>query len=122
MAYKDPEKQREWHKDWYSKHQEEQRIRSRLYHKNRRIEILNYYGKGKIECECCKERTLEFLSIDHIDGGGTEQKRKLGTRDIYSILSKIKKETGKYPPGYRILCHNCNQAIGFYGKCPHMLQ
>ena len=24
-----------------------------------------------------------------------------------------------FPPGYQVLCHNCNQAKGFYGKCPH---
>lgn len=25
----------------------------------------------------------------------------------------------KYPKGFRVLCHNCNQAIGSYGECPH---
>ena len=25
----------------------------------------------------------------------------------------------KYPPGYQVLCHNCNLAKGFYGSCPH---
>jgi len=24
-----------------------------------------------------------------------------------------------YPTGFRVLCHNCNQAIGLYGYCPH---
>jgi hypothetical protein len=24
-----------------------------------------------------------------------------------------------YPPGYRVLCHNCNSAYGYYGHCPH---
>lgn len=24
-----------------------------------------------------------------------------------------------YPKGFRVLCHNCNMAIGFYGYCPH---
>jgi hypothetical protein len=22
-------------------------------------------------------------------------------------------------PDYRVLCHNCNTALGFYGYCPH---
>jgi hypothetical protein len=25
----------------------------------------------------------------------------------------------KLPDGFRVLCHNCNQAIGYYGVCPH---
>ena len=24
-----------------------------------------------------------------------------------------------FPEGFRVLCHNCNQAIGVYGACPH---
>lgn len=24
-----------------------------------------------------------------------------------------------YPKGFQVLCHNCNLAKGFYGKCPH---
>ena len=24
-----------------------------------------------------------------------------------------------YPDDFRVLCWNCNQAIGFYGRCPH---
>ena len=25
----------------------------------------------------------------------------------------------RFPEGFRVLCHNCNQAIGYYGECPH---
>jgi hypothetical protein len=24
-----------------------------------------------------------------------------------------------FPDGYRVLCHNCNMALGQYGYCPH---
>jgi hypothetical protein len=24
-----------------------------------------------------------------------------------------------YPPGFRVLCHNCNMAFGHFGRCPH---
>ena len=27
-----------------------------------------------------------------------------------------------FPEGFKILCHNCNNAKGFYGKCPHQKQ
>lgn len=25
----------------------------------------------------------------------------------------------KFPKKFQLLCHNCNQAIGYYGSCPH---
>lgn len=24
-----------------------------------------------------------------------------------------------FPDVFQVLCHNCNQAIGYYGSCPH---
>jgi hypothetical protein len=24
-----------------------------------------------------------------------------------------------FPEGYRVLCHNCNQSLGYFGYCPH---
>ena len=80
-------------------------------------DVINHYGA---KCACCGEATLQFLAIDHIDGGGNaDRKRRFngkvrGGTDFYRKL----KQDG-YPDGYRVLCHNCNQAIGFYGVCPH---
>jgi len=58
----------------------------------------DYYG-GRY-CACCGESMLEFLNIDHIAGGGNVQVRR-GT------LPAWLKSMG-YPPGYQILCSNCN--------------
>jgi hypothetical protein len=58
------------------------------------------------------------LSIDHVNGGGTEQ-RRTGMKG--SIFYRWLKKEG-YPRGYQVLCHNCNQAKGFYGECPHQRQ
>ena len=81
-----------------------------------RLETLQYYsGKEKPECKCCAVDFLEFLSIDHINGGGSEDKRKIGTGGkFYKWLKK-----NNYPKGFRVLCHNCNQSLGAYGYCPH---
>lgn len=57
---------------------------------------------------------MEFLSIDHINGGGNRHREKVGSAKVYAWLKKR-----GYPKGYQVLCHNCNQAIGLYGKCPH---
>ncbi len=115
MPYKDIEK----YKAYRKKHNAEW---CKKYRIKRREKILLYYGNGKIECSCCFESTLEFLSIDHINGGGTKQKKLENNRDIYNLIQREKKKTGEYPKEYRILCHNCNQSYGFYGYCPHQMR
>lgn len=75
-----------------------------------RMEVLEKYGN---KCNCCGEIEKEFLSIDHIDGGGSKHRREI-KHSIYGWL-----KSNKYPKGFQILCHNCNQAKGFYGICPH---
>ena len=78
-----------------------------------RLECLIRYGGDPPRCACCGERLWEFLSIDHIDGGG-----KAHISSIGFTLTRWLKRRG-YPRGFRVLCHNCNFAIGHYGSCPH---
>ena len=99
-----------------------QRQAKREYDKkyNMRIkcETLKQYGSI---CACCGETHLEFLALDHIDGGGNISRRnKTNSRSGGVPYSKKLRREG-YPEGYRVLCHNCNQAIGAYGYCPHQL-
>jgi hypothetical protein len=76
-----------------------------------RLRTLAHYG-GK--CACCGEEAFEFLVIDHIGGGGNEHRRQIGRSNIVPWLMK-----NGFPEGFRVLCHNCNFAIGAYGQCPH---
>lgn len=78
-----------------------------------RREVYAAYG-GK--CECCGEAHPFFLAIDHVNGGG-ERERKI--RSTSGILLRIRRLG--FPNSYRLLCHNCNSAIGYYGTCPHKL-
>lgn len=77
--------------------------------------IINYYSKGKMECACCGEKTFEFLTINHINGGGLKHRRELKSQgtDLYNYLKK------ELPEGYNVLCMNCNFADGHYKICPH---
>lgn len=84
---------------------------SRLSYIRVRQRVIDAYG-GK--CACCGESRTEFLAIDHTNNDGAKHRRELGKRTIYSFLSK-----NGFPLGFRVLCHNCNSALGFYGYCPH---
>jgi len=80
--------------------------------RNERQACIDKYG-GK--CTCCGETRYEFLAFDHINGSGNKHRRELkGAKRIQQWLKE-----NNYPEGFRILCHNCNLAKGFYGRCPH---
>lgn len=80
-----------------------------------RIEVLTHYGGDPVVCACCGEDNLEFMTIDHINGGGNRHRKRLGNNMlVYRELRRL-----GYPAGYRVLCMNCNHSLGHYGYCPH---
>jgi hypothetical protein len=81
-----------------------------------RIQVLQHYSRSLIpSCECCGVDDLSMLAIDHIDGDGNAHRRERGrSRKIQHRL-----KADGFPSGFRVLCHNCNAAHGFYGYCPH---
>lgn len=85
------------------------RKRSNGLIKKRTIE---YYGGV---CKCCSESRIEFLCIDHINGGGTKHRKQVGGGTAFYLWLK----RNNYPSGFRVLCHNCNGAIAYCGYCPH---
>ena len=84
------------------------------YYRHLRMKALQAYGGAKPFCACCGLNQIEFLTIDHIDGGGNKQRQKMKLRSFYSWLKK-----NNYPKGFQILCMNCNFAKGMYDICPH---
>lgn len=82
-----------------------------------RIDVLKHYSNGSLKCSCCSESNVEFLALDHANGDGAEHRKCVGSgAAMYSWIRKH-----DYPEGFQVLCHNCNQSIGFYGYCPHQL-
>jgi hypothetical protein len=94
------------HKDKYNRN----RVLAR---KIRRKKLLAHYGGL---CDCCGEWRYELLSIDHKNGGGNKHRNDIGASNILYEIEK-----NGFPDDYRILCHNCNMAIAFYGYCPHQI-
>ena len=98
-------------KSWNKKNAEVYIRMNRL----KRLQALCGYGN---KCVCCGETTKEFLTFDHINGGGSKHRNVLkGKRAGYSYYKWI--IDNNFPKELQILCHNCNQAKGLYGKCPH---
>jgi hypothetical protein len=94
------------------KYKEKNRIRLRDYYRKKKAIIIEAYG-GK--CECCGDSHFEFLTIDHINGGGRRDRAKRVGSSFYARLEKL----GFPKDEYRLLCMNCNFALGKYGHCPH---
>ena len=79
--------------------------------------VFDAYGGCK--CACCGETHTEFLSMDHINNDRAEHREALtGSRNngstLYGWLIK-----NNFPAGFRVLCFNCNFALGHFGYCPH---
>lgn len=64
-----------------------------------KLETIEAYGSC---CAICGESHWEFLTIDHINGGGTRHRRRVS--DIYQYL----KDNDWPKDEYRLLCANCN--------------
>jgi hypothetical protein len=111
-------KYKEYHQVYYVKNMDRQKKLHKIWVRNLKVEVLSHYSNGSPYCECCKEKHIEFLSIDHINGGGRKHLREIGLESggwrFYQWLKK-----NSYPQGFRVLCYNCNQALGHLGYCPH---
>lgn len=72
----------------------------------------------KVNCviHSCDVTEPDFLTIDHVNGGGRQHRISIGKSggDFYAWLVR-----NNYPKGFQVLCFNCNCAKGFFGKCPH---
>lgn len=140
MPHKDPEKrrayQRNYQKKWRNKHsvkwaailkkwylanRDEKLKKTVIGNRKRRHLIrqftLEKYGGIPPKCACCGEQIYEFLTIDHIKGGGRKHRESLKS-STYGLFGWLHRS--KYRPDkYQVLCFNCNCAKYYQGICPH---
>lgn len=76
--------------------------------------VFNAYG-GYV-CKCCGETTPEFLTLDHINNDGAEHRKIIGSGGN-NLLQWLKKNS--FPPGFQVLCWNCQWGKNLSGICPH---
>jgi len=80
-----------------------------------RAKIIEGYGS---KCTCCGEIEPRFLELDHVNGGGTQDYKKVGAHGAWRRIIKA-----DFPPEYQLLCANCNQGRARNGGiCPHKEQ
>lgn len=84
--------------------------------------VIEHYGGV---CSCCGESRWELLTIDHTFNDGAEHRKeifgkyksqKFAGHKFYHWLIQ-----NDFPPGFQVLCHNCNSAKSSFGYCPHMI-
>lgn len=123
---KNPERQaansrayRERHPDRVAETNRRQRERLgpeywRAWHQKRKRTVIDRYG-GR--CECCGETEIEFLSMDHINGGGRRERIAFGVSGVFKRLLKSEERL----PGFQVLCMNCQFGAQHGRTCPHQL-
>lgn len=80
-------------------------------HNVAKIAVFWFYSNGAPHCACCGEKEMKFLTLDHIHGN--PNKEVGGKVFCYTLVKR------GFPPGYQILCFNCNNAKHIYKVCPH---
>ncbi len=76
------------------------------YVKRIKSSAIGHYSNELGHCAECSMDDLRVLTIDHVNGGGRQEMKKLGIKGgttFYRHLSKA-----GFPPGYQVLCFSCN--------------
>ncbi len=109
------EKNREWrenNKDKLTKYRDDNRERfnesSVERWKNNRLKVITHYSNNTMQCNDCKDNHYEFLTVDHIDGGGKKHREEIGGGHLVSWLIR-----NNFPEGFQVLCYNCNLSKGY---------
>jgi len=108
-------------KAYYSSHKAEKKEWAATRYKNLKDAVFAAYGGYR--CACCGETEPLFLGIDHIENNGAEHRKSIFKGDYRSatgiFMYRWLKKSG-FPPGYQVLCANCNHGKHRNGGiCPH---
>ena len=79
--------------------------------------IIEKYSNETNACVCCKLTDIRFLALDHIYSIENYKGMPRGGYPLFLWLRKA-----GFPPGFQILCHNCNHSKAKHGICVHMIK
>jgi hypothetical protein len=102
------EQRREAQRRYYYKNIERSRQmsreRARKQNKKLVMDVLQHYGGTPPKCAVCGLDDPDCLLIDHVNGNGTQDRKKHGGG--YGLYRWLRKNN--YPNGYQVLCGSCN--------------
>jgi hypothetical protein len=102
---------------YHNDHRDALLAKSKLHGQNQRRLVLEHYGEGIIECACCGESNIKFLTLDHVNNDGYLHRKQLKLTGHKILRWIIKNE---FPKGFQVLCMNCNFGKRMNnGICPH---
>lgn len=105
-----------WQKQ-YALHREEKKLATRIYNQDRRNAAVAILGNM---CKRCGFNDPRALQVDHINGGGSKDKKNI-TRHYYNVVIESVMAGEKK---YQLLCANCNwikraekqEVAGYWGE------
>lgn len=101
---------------FYRNHKDDILSKYKTSYQKLKFDVFSYYSKGEPKCSCCGEKTYEFLTIEHLNGGGTKHRKEIGASNVLRYIKK-----NNYPEEFDVLCYNCNCSKSFNKICPHKL-
>lgn len=100
-------------------HTEANRIEANERNDGIRREFFAIFGN---KCCCCEISTLEFLTDDHINGGGSAYRAAAGKTGVNYIKTLLKLPREALLREHRAACFNCNRSFMYHaGQCIHKL-
>lgn len=108
-----PDQMRRYKQRWRANNPGKGNRASREEHRRLRHEIIAGYGGV---CVHCGDDRWQVLTIDHINGGGTQHRKEVAKTSggFYRWL----RDQGFPRDEYRLLCYNCNCARAHAGGLP----
>lgn len=81
-----------------------QKVYNPKYYIRIKNEVLGHYSNNSFLCTLCGDD--KALSIDHINGGGTQHRDTLRLNSSLQFYLWLRRNN--FPDGYRVLCRSCN--------------
>ncbi len=93
-----------WREEHYEEYLEDQRQRVNTRRNKLREQVLDTLGRKCVHCGYNTD--VRALQIDHVNGGGSQERKKLtyGIPYYRRILESVQSNSGEY----QVLCANCN--------------
>ena len=101
-----------WQKNYYAENKRKRREAVAISERKQKRRFVDAYGGA---CECCGEKEIIFLTIEHIGRWGKEHRELLGRKPEYLDIEKM----GFPRQRIACLCYNCNLGTKTGKPCSH---